>query len=115
MAKKVINEVCITLKVIGAKYKPLILHYLIENGSCRFNELIRYLTGAPKKTIISELKELEQDGIIARIVLSEEPLQVKYEMTSHGLTLKNVLEAMCEWGYNNKTSDYEIIHPICHN
>lgn len=109
----VTNEMAITLKVIGGKWKPLILHFLQYQGPKRFIDIVNYLGNAPKKTIIEQLKELERDQIIVRKVIKEKPLQVQYYISSHGQTLYPLLEQMCKWGYENKSSKYIIEHPIC--
>lgn len=49
--KIVSSEIEVTLKVIGGKWKPLILHYLQYGGVKRYNEILRYLGTAPKKTL----------------------------------------------------------------
>ena len=41
--KIVSSEIEVTLKVIGGKWKPLILHYLQYGGVKRYNEILRYL------------------------------------------------------------------------
>lgn len=110
---RVTNEMAITLKVIGGKWKPLILHYLQYEGPKRFTDIVHYLSIAPKKTIIEQLKELEKDQIIIREILNEKPLQVQYSISEHGKTLYPLLECMCEWGYQNQSAEYEILHPIC--
>ena len=85
--KIVSSEIEVTLKVIGGKWKPLILHYLQYGGVKRYNEILRYLGTAPKKTLTAQLRELEEDGIIDRTVIPTLPVQVEYSITEHGKTL----------------------------
>ena len=47
--KIVSSEIEVTLKVIGGKWKPLILHYLQYGGVKRYNEILRYLGTPPKR------------------------------------------------------------------
>lgn len=54
------SEIEVTLRVIGGKWKPLILHFLQYEGEKRYNEIVRYLRTAPKKTITAQLRELEE-------------------------------------------------------
>ena len=59
MAKKeALTEIQITLNTIGGKWKPLILHYLQNEGTKRYSEILRYLETAPKKTLTAQLREL---------------------------------------------------------
>lgn len=115
MAEKirVTCEVEVTLRVIGGKWKPLILHYLQNEGPKRYHELLKYLGTAPKKTLTVQLRELERDGIILRRVIPATPVQVEYAVTPHGETLYPILDAMCDWGYDNIGQRYELLHPAC--
>ena len=70
----VTSEIEITLRVIGGKWKPLILHLLQEEGAKRYNEILRYLRTAPKKTLTAQLRELEADGIVSRRVIPTTPV-----------------------------------------
>ncbi|MCI8497463.1 MAG: helix-turn-helix transcriptional regulator [Clostridiales bacterium] len=108
-------EMEVTLKVIGGKWKPLILHYLQYEGTKRYTEILRYLKSAPKKTLTVQLRELEEDGIISRRIIPTVPVQVEYSVTKHGETLYPVLEAMCDWGHANLQERYELTHPTCSN
>lgn len=110
---KVTCEMAITLKVIGGKWKPLILHYLQEKGPKRYNQILNFLENAPKKTLTSQLRELEEDEIIERKVFPTVPVQVEYSVTKHGMTLYPILEMMCEWGSQNEGGRYEVTNRQC--
>ena len=111
--KIVSSEIEVTLKVIGGKWKPLILHYLQYGGVKRYNEILRYLGTAPKMTLTAQLRELEEDGIIDRTVIPTLPVQVEYSITEHGKTLFPILSLMCDWGYKNMGDRYQLTHPTC--
>lgn len=87
----------ITLKVIGGRWKVLILRELFV-GIKRFGELHRALHGITQKMLTQQLRELEQDGIINRHVYLQVPPKVEYSLTELGETLKPILDAMHEWG-----------------
>ena len=109
----VTSEIAVTLKVIGGKWKPLILDYLQYHGAKRYSEIYRYVKDAPKKTLTAQLRELEADGILSRTVIPTTPPQVEYSFTEHGKSLFPVLDAMCRWGYENAGELYEVRHPSC--
>lgn len=109
---KVTCEIEITLLVIGGKWKPLILYYLIENGTKRFGEIKTYLNSVPQKTLTNQLRELEHDNLISRKVFAVIPPKVEYTVTDKGKSLFPILELMCEWGEKNSES-FEIINPQC--
>ena len=109
--KKLTCEMEITIKVIGGKWKPLILHYLQYGGECHFSEILRYLGNVSKKTLSLALDELEADGIITRTVIPTSPVQVTYRATELGETLYPLLHMMCEWGYAHMGDQVELVHP----
>ena len=110
---KVAYEMEITLKMIGGKCKPLILHYLIENGTKRYNELYSVVDHIPKKTFTAQLKDMEADGLIERIKYTEVPVKVEYCVTELGKTLYPILELMCDWGFHHHNNRFEITKPQC--
>ena len=92
-----------TLKIIGDKWKVLILRDLFT-GTKRFNELKRSLTDVTQKMLTQQLRELENDGIIHREVYPVVPPKVEYSLTELGNTLKPVIDSMYDWGNYLKSS-----------
>lgn len=86
-----------TLKIIGDKWKVLILRDLFT-GTKRFNELKRSLSDVTQKMLTQQLRELENDGIIHREVYPVVPPKVEYSLTELGNTLKPVIDSMYDWG-----------------
>lgn len=89
-----------TLRVIGGKWKPLILFFL-HDGSKRYGELKRCVRGVSDKMLIQQLKELESDGVVSRTDHKEIPPRVDYALTSSGRSLSRALVPLCEWGTEN--------------
>lgn len=106
-------EMEVTLKVIGGKWKLLILHYLMDGEPKRYNEILRFLQSAHKRTLTTQLRELEEDKIISRKVYATVPPQVEYSMTEHGKTLIPIIELMCDWGSDNIGDRYELTNEQC--
>ena len=106
-------EMEVTLKIIGGKCKPLILYLLITDGTKRFKELMSAITQISQKTLTNQLRELEADGMISRKAFSEIPPRVEYSITEKGKSIFPILEAMCDWGYNNVGDKFILTDPQC--
>lgn len=87
----------LTARIIGGKWKPLILFYL-EGGTRRFGELGTLIPGMTKKMLAQHLRELERDGLVRRKVYAVVPPKVEYTLTRHGKSLKPILKLMSAWG-----------------
>ncbi|MCP1103304.1 DNA-binding HxlR family transcriptional regulator [Aequitasia blattaphilus] len=87
----------LTVQLIGNKWKPIIIHHLLE-GKKRFNELKRLLPNISQKILTDNLRALEEDGIITRTVYPEVPVRVEYELTDIGRRLYKVIDEMRDWG-----------------
>ena len=84
------------LRVIGGKWKPLILFFLAK-GPLRYGELKRSIEGVSDKMLIQQLRKLEADGIIRRIVHHQVPPKVEYGLTDWGEKLCPALDALLLW------------------
>ena len=87
-----------TLSIIGGKWKMRILYQLLHNNTLRFNELKRRIPGITYKMLSSQLKELENDGLVLRKEFPQVPPKVEYSLSERGLSLMPVLNSMCDWG-----------------
>ena len=99
----IIDEPCPSesgMRLIGGKWKASIIYHL-KDEPVRFNDLARMLGGASKKIVDQRLKELENEGIVLRKVVSERPSAVTYELTEFGRTALHILEKLRIWSENN--------------
>lgn len=85
-----------TIAMISDKWKVVIICKL-KGGTMRFNELMRALSGVTQKVLTSQLRELEEDGLVSRKIYAEVPPRVEYSLTPLGETLIPVLEKLEEW------------------
>ena len=86
-----------TLRLIGGKYKALILWHLI-GGTLRYGELHKMIPQATSKMLTQQLRELERDNLLSREVYPVVPPKVEYSLTSLGKSLQPILSAMYDWG-----------------
>ncbi len=88
------------LRVVGGKWKPLILYFLNPDPK-RYGELKRAVRGVSDKVLIQQLKELEAHGIVQRTDYKEIPPRVDYSLTPRGKSLILTMAPLCEWGEKN--------------
>ena len=94
------NEGCpieAALEQIAGKWKGLIIHHLMEE-TLRFNELARRVGTVTQRSLTKQLRELEGDGIVHREVFAVVPPKVEYRLTDKGQRLRNVIDALHDWG-----------------
>ncbi|MDN7242427.1 winged helix-turn-helix transcriptional regulator [Planococcus sp. N028] len=94
-----------TLEVIGGKWKCVILCHLMR-GKKRTSELKRLMPDITQKMLTQQLRELEADGVIDRIVYNQVPPKVEYELSEYGSSLTGILDALCMWGSSHLTKVY---------
>ena len=86
-----------TIEAIGGRWKVLVIHHLLE-GTKRFGELTRLLNGVSARTLMRQLRELADCGVVDRYVHQQIPPKVEYSLTPLGRKLAPVLYAMHDWG-----------------
>jgi DNA-binding HxlR family transcriptional regulator len=89
-----------TMGVIGGKWKILIL-FLIHNDIHRFGKMGMVLKDISKQMLTTQLRELENDGIIKRKIYPEIPPRVEYTFTEKGRSLIPIIHMMRDWGNEN--------------
>lgn len=98
----------VTMNFIGGKWKTVVLWYLRKDKK-RFSELRRLIPSITEKMLSLQLKQLEQDGFVDRIVYPEVPPRVEYRLTEFGKTLIPILEEVAKWGRQLAETEGEIV------
>lgn len=98
----------ISLKVVGGKWKPLILYH-VQGGPTRFSELKRRVGGISEKVLIQQLRDLVGMGVLTRRDHQCVPPVVDYELTPFGETLVKALIPLCEWGNANRAKVQDLM------
>ncbi len=86
-----------TLDLIGGRWKPTILWALL-GGKLRYSELKNNIPDVSERILVLQLRELEKDGLIKRLVYAEVPPRVEYELTSDGQSMRHMLQIISDWG-----------------
>lgn len=87
-----------TLGILSGKWKPTIIYLLFLNGTMRFSELKKRIPNITQKMLTAQLRELEKEDLIQRVVYPQVPPKVEYSITEHGSTLQPILEMLHTWG-----------------
>lgn len=91
-----------TMRILGGKYKMIIMYWLAEYEVLRFNELKRRVGTISFKMLSQTLKEMEADQLIIRKEYPQIPPKVEYSLTERGESLIPILDDLCEWGKRNR-------------
>lgn len=94
------------MNIIGGKWKPSIMH-MIRTDRNRYSVLLKNIKEISKQTLTNQLRELEHDGIIDRVIFPEIPPRVEYSITDYGKTLLPIIDSMYVWGKAHMSSDIE--------
>lgn len=95
--------VATTINLIGNKWKLLIIRDLLS-GTKRFGELRKSLTGISQRVLTTNLRDLENDGLLKRKVFAEVPPRVEYSLSKTGLSLNRIIQSMADWGNKYKNN-----------
>ena len=91
---------------VRGRWKLVILFNLFGGKVLRFSQLERAIPGITQKMLAQQLRQLERDGMVRRIVHAEVPPKVEYALTPWGQALCPALDALLTWR-ETRTSDRE--------
>ncbi|MGL5416324.1 MAG: winged helix-turn-helix transcriptional regulator [Clostridium sp.] len=57
------------------------------------------------KKLTSQLKDLENNGLIKRTMYPESLLRVEYSLTEYGSTLEPIFDVLYDWGKNHRVKN----------
>lgn len=100
MSTRVYGQYCgfsRALEVVGERWAMLIVRDLLVSSK-RFSDLLRGLPGIPTNVLTARLKELEEAGLIRRVVRPAPERSIVYELTEYGRELEGVVIALGRWG-----------------
>ena len=83
--------------MLEGRWKLVILFHLFGGKVMRFSDLERAIPGVSQKMLAQQLRALEQDGIVTRVVHPQVPPRVDYQLTEWGEALCPALDALLTW------------------
>ena len=85
------------MRFLEGRWKLEILFRLFGGKVQRFSELERAISGISQKMLTQQLRRMERDGIVHRIVHPQVPPKVEYCLTDWGQALCPVLDDLLKW------------------
>jgi len=82
--------------ILGKRWTGLIIRVLLD-GPSRFKDIREVVPQLSDKMLSERLKELEEEGIIARNVYPEIPVRIEYSLTEKGSELRPVIDSIGKW------------------
>lgn len=100
MARKSYGQYCgvaRAMELLGERWTMLVVRDLLV-GPKRYTDLHRGLPGIPTNVLADRLKELEQAGVVSRVVLPRPESAVVYTLSAYGEELNDVVLSLGRWG-----------------
>ena len=85
------------LRILEGRWKLVILFHLFGGNVLRFSDLERAIPSISQKMLIQQLRQMEKDGVVRRIVHHQVPPKVEYSLTDWGQALCPALDALLTW------------------
>ena len=85
------------LRILEGRWKLVILFHLFDGKLHRFSDLERAIPGVSQKMLVQQLRRMERDGVVRRVVHPQVPPKVEYGLTDWGLALCPALDGLLLW------------------
>lgn len=83
--------------LLEGRWKLVILFHLFGGALRRFSDLERAIPAISQKMLTQQLRQMERDGMVRRIVHAQVPPKVEYGLTAWGQSLCPALDALLQW------------------
>lgn len=85
-------------ELVGRRWCGAIVRGLLD-GPRRFSELERAVESVSARALAQRLRELEQAGVVERVVDAGPPVRVSYALTERGRELEPVVAELERWAH----------------
>ena len=92
---------CPTYSIIefcSKKWAMHILRCIADHKTMRFSEIKEEIPEINSRILSERLGELEEEGLIERIVIDEKPICIEYNITEKGADMRNIFKCFCTFG-----------------
>jgi DNA-binding HxlR family transcriptional regulator len=83
-------------ELIGRRWNGAIIFMLLRQ-TCRFATLRDGIPGITDRMLSERLQELEQEGLVDRVVVPQTPVRVEYSLTKKGKGLAEAVDSLAAW------------------
>ncbi|KTR92434.1 MULTISPECIES: winged helix-turn-helix transcriptional regulator [Pantoea] len=91
------------IQLLEGRWKLIILFHLFDGKVQRYSDFEKLIPGISQKMLAQQLRQLEADGIVSRMVYPQVPPKVEYRLTEWGQALCPALDAMLKWAEKRPT------------
>ena len=88
----------LTMSLIDSKWKSCILDELRSGEPMRPSEMHKRLPEAAPRVLDIQMKEMVEDGLIAKTIYPELPPRSEYRITDLGQSLIPIIDSLLHWG-----------------
>jgi DNA-binding HxlR family transcriptional regulator len=91
-------------ELVGRRWTGAIIYVLLQR-TCRFATLRDAIPDITDRMLSERLQELEEEGLVDRVVVPETPVRVEYSLTKKGKGLAEAIESLAAWAEKNISLD----------
>ena len=95
-----IKQICTTfhsaIEFIGKRWMGSVIFSLLD-GPKRYHEIISAIPGISDRLLTERLRDLENEGLIVKRVITTSPKKVEYDLTPVGKELEEVIQVLMKW------------------
>jgi DNA-binding HxlR family transcriptional regulator len=84
------------VEIIGRRWTGAIVRAMLA-GSTRFSEIMSAVPNLSDRLLTQRLNELQDEGIVDRVVVPEKPVRIEYHLTDKGQALADAVFALSAW------------------
>ncbi|QFR34019.1 helix-turn-helix domain-containing protein [Ancylobacter sp. TS-1] len=96
------------LKLLEGRWKLVILFHLFGGRVLRFSDLERAIPAISQKMLAQQLRRMEADGVVRRVVYPQVPPKVEYALTDWGQALCPALDALLNWAAARPQAQFDV-------